>query len=85
MTESKNNEEHEWEDEVELHLMDVCPLFTAMDSCYRDIVHYLQVGLLPDHWNSNQRRVMRLKSASYQIVEGILFRKNYDGVILRCL
>ena len=26
-----------------------------------------------------------MKSASYQIVEGILFRKNYNGVLLRCL
>ena len=23
--------------------------------------------------------------ASYQIIEGVLFRKNYDGVFLRCL
>ena len=34
MTESKDNEEHDWEDEVELHLMDVCHLFTAHDSWY---------------------------------------------------
>ena len=48
-------------------------------------MHYLQVGLLPEHWNSKQRRALHLKSASYQIVEGILFRINYDGVLLRCL
>ena len=65
--------------------MDVCPLFTALESWYRDLVHYLQEGLLPEHWNSKQRRAMRLKSASYQIVEGILFRKNYDRFLLRCL
>ena len=41
--------------------------------------------MLPEHWNSKQRRALRLKSASYQIIEGILFRKNYDGVLLRCL
>ena len=29
MTENGNNEEHAWEDEAKLHLMDVCPLFTA--------------------------------------------------------
>ena len=28
---------------------------------------------------------MRLKSASYHIVDGILLRNNYDGVLLRCL
>ena len=48
-------------------------------------MHYLQEGLLLEHWNSKQRRALHLKSASYQIVEGILFRKNYDGVLLRCL
>ena len=41
--------------------------------------------MLPEHWNSKQRRELRLKSASYQIIEGILLRKNYDGVLLRCL
>ena len=25
---------------------------------------------------------MHLKSATYQIIDGILFRKNYDGVLL---
>ena len=34
MTESRNNEEHAWEDEAELHLMDVCPLFIALESWY---------------------------------------------------
>ena len=29
--------------------------------------------------------MLRLKSAAYHIVDGILFRKNYDGVLLRCL
>ena len=41
MTESKDNEEQDWENEAELHLMDVCPLFIASDSWYRDLVHYL--------------------------------------------
>ena len=48
MTENRNNEEHVWEDEAELHLMDVCPLFTALESWYRDLVHYLQTGSLPE-------------------------------------
>ena len=29
--------------------------------------------------------MLRLNSASYQIIDGVLFRKNYDGVFLRCL
>ena len=54
MAEGKNNEENDWENEAELHMMDVCPLFTAPDSWYRDLVHYLQEGLLPENWNSKQ-------------------------------
>ena len=49
------------------------------------LVHYLQEGYLPEHWSSKQRRALRLKSASYQIIDGVLFRKNYDGVFLMCL
>ena len=48
-------------------------------------MHYLQQGNLPEHWNSKQRRALRLKSVAYQIINGIIFRKNYDGVFLRCL
>ena len=65
--------------------MDVCPLFTAPDSWYRDLVHCLQEGLLPKHWNSKQQRSLCLKSTAYQIIDGILFRKNYDGFLMRCL
>ena len=49
MTENGNNEEHAWEDEAELRLMDVCPLFTTLESWYRDLMHYLQAGLFPEH------------------------------------
>ena len=52
---------------------------------YWDLVHYLQEGYFSEHWNSKQRRALRLKSTSYQIIDGVLFRRNYDGVFLRCL
>ena len=41
MSKGKNNEENNWENEVELHMMDVCPLFIAPYSWHRDLVHYL--------------------------------------------
>ena len=49
MTENGKNEEHAWEDEAKLHVMEVGPLFTPPESWYRDLVHYLQTGLLPEH------------------------------------
>ena len=54
MAKGKDNEENSWDNEVELHMVDVYPLFTAVDSWYRDLVHYLQEGYLQEHWNSNQ-------------------------------
>ena len=85
MDESQNNEDNSWDNEVELHIVDVCLLFIAPNSWYRDLNHYLQEGYLLEHWNPKQRRALRLKSALYQIINGVLFRKNYDGVFLRCL
>ena len=40
---------------------------------------------MSEHWNYKKTRALRLKLASYQIMNGLLFRKNYDGVFLRCL
>ena len=85
MAESQDNEDNNWDNEAELHMVDVCPLFTTPDSWYRDLVHYLQEGYFPKHWSPKQRRALRLKSSLYQIIDGVLFRKNYDGVFLRCL
>ena len=41
MAVSKNNEDEDWENEVELHMIDMCPIFTAPKSLYRDLIHYL--------------------------------------------
>ena len=85
MAEGKDHEENDWDNEAELHMVDACPLFTAPYSWCQYLVHYLQEGYFPEHWNSKQLRALRLKSASYQIIDGVLFRKNCDGVFLRCL
>ena len=61
MDESQNNEYNSWDNEAELHMVDVCPLFTAPDSWYRDLIHYLQEGYFLEHWNRKQRRALRLK------------------------
>ena len=84
MTEGQNNEDSSWDNEAELHMVDVCPLFTAPDSWYQDLVHYLQEGYLLEHWSPKQRRALHLKSVLYHIIDGVLFRKNYDGVFLGC-
>ena len=72
IAEGHNDEYYDWENEEELNMIDVCPIFTAPESWYRDLVHYLQQGYLPEHWNSNQLRVLHLNLASYQIIDGVL-------------
>ena len=49
MIEGQKNEENRWDNEVELHMVDVCPLFTSLVSWYRDLVHYLQQGYFLEH------------------------------------
>ena len=56
MAKSQNGEESDWENEVEVHMIDMCPIFTSPESWYRDLIHYLQQGYLLEHWSSKQRR-----------------------------
>jgi hypothetical protein len=52
---------------------------------YDDIKFYLEHGSSPRHLDPTKRRALRLKSASFQLINGILFRQNFDGVPMRCL
>ena len=52
--EGQNDEENNWDNEAELHMVYVCPLFTAPDSWYWDLAHYLQEEYLLEHWSSEQ-------------------------------
>ena len=84
MTEGQNNQESNWDNEAELHMVDVCIFFTSLDSQYQDLVHYLQEGYFSEHWSPKERRELCPKSALYQIIDGVLFRNNYGGVFLKC-
>ena len=85
MAESQNGEKSDWENEAKVHMISICPIFTALESWYIDLIHYLQQGYLPEYWSSKKKRALWLKSASYQVIDGVLFRNNYDRVLLRCL
>lgn len=55
------------------------------NSWYYDIRFYLTWGSCPEHMDASQRRALRLKSNYYPLANDTLYRKNYDGVWLRCL
>ena len=44
----------DWENKVELNMIDIFPISIAHESWYRDLVHYLQQGYLLEHWKSKK-------------------------------
>lgn len=56
-----------------------------IESRYADIMFYLKNGYDPSHLNHTKKRAIRLKAKQYQLVNDVLFRMNYDYVLLRCL
>ena len=59
------------------------PISTAPDSWYDDIKFFLLHGNAPEHLDPCNKRDLRLISAPYQLIDNILFRKNFEGVLLR--
>jgi len=55
------------------------------NSWYENIRFYLLHGYAPRNLDPKNRRALSLKSASFQLINDILFRKKIDGVFLRCL
>ena len=66
-------------------MIDVCPISNSHESWYKYLVYYIQQGYLSENWSSKNRRKLWLKWAPYQIINGVLFKKNYDWVLLGCL
>lgn len=57
----------------------------SAESLYADIIYYLKNGYALSHLDHTKKRDMRLKAKQYQLINDVLFRKNYDSVLLRCL
>ena len=59
--------------------------FLDPESWYYDIHFYLVRGSCPEHMDASQRRALRLRSIEYRLANNVLYRKNHDGIWLRCL
>eukprot|EP00253_Pinus_taeda_P010682 PITA_10682 len=55
------------------------------ESLYADIIYYLMNGYAPSYLDYTKKRALRLKAKQYQLINDILFRMNYDSLLLRCL
>ena len=56
-----------------------------VESLYSDIIFYLKNGYAPPNLNYTKKRALRLKAKQYQLVNDVIFRMNYDSILLRCL
>jgi hypothetical protein len=63
----------------------ICCAQNSVSPWYDDIKFCLEHGSAPHHLDPTKRRVLRLKSASFHLINGTLFRQNFDGVLMRCL
>lgn len=52
---------------------------------YIDVVYYLKHMKFPDNMTDNQKMTLKLKSFKYVIINGDLYWKNKDGILLLCL
>jgi hypothetical protein len=84
-SETKQKEDSDMSDLKQHNQNLICCAQNLVSPWYDDIRHYLQHGSAPRHLDPPKRRALRLKSASFHLVNGILFRQNFDGVLMRCL
>ena len=52
---------------------------------YSDIVYYFQHTKCRDELSENQKRTIKLQAAKYVLIQGDLYWKNQDGILLFCL
>jgi hypothetical protein len=69
----------------ELYAREICYIHVNSDQWFYEMKYYLTHGTTPDYLDPKKKRALRLKSSQYHIIQGIICRKNYDGVFLRCL
>jgi hypothetical protein len=50
---------------------------------YKDIIFYLRSRKFPITMNPKERRTLKMKENQYVLIVDILFRINYDGILLR--
>lgn len=49
------------------------------------MIHFLQTGICPPEMIKTKRRYFRLQAIPYVLLDGVLFKKDINGVLLRCI
>eukprot|EP00253_Pinus_taeda_P018977 PITA_18977 len=55
------------------------------ESQYDNLIFYLKNGYAPPNLYYESKRAIRLKEKKFTIIDDVLFRQNYDSILLRCL
>eukprot|EP00253_Pinus_taeda_P011751 PITA_11751 len=58
---------------------------TNSKSQYADLIFYLKNGHETPNISYKKKQAIRLKGKNFIIIDDVLFRQNYDSVLLRCL
>jgi len=59
--------------------------YISSSKWYKDIVFYLKYRQFPVTMTPKERRALNMKSNQYVLIFEVLFRRNYDGMLLRCV
>lgn len=55
------------------------------ESQYVDLIFYLKNGYSPPEFSYKNKCALRLKSKHFETINNVLFRRNYDSILLICL
>ena len=78
-------DEEGWENKANMLEMEVLYIPTSKNSWYDDLKYYPTHESSACYLDALKRQSLRLKSSQYQMIDGVLFRQNYDNVLLKCL
>lgn len=56
-----------------------------LESQYVELIFYLKNGYAPSNISYKSKCAIRLKAKNFMIVDDVLFKWNYDSILLRCL
>jgi hypothetical protein len=79
------NEDLRWENELTLWCGKASYISPGHESWYEKLTYLLHHGPCPENLNPRERSALRLRSTQFRLINLVLFRVNYDGVLLRCL
>jgi hypothetical protein len=82
---SRNHPEDGWQEELSMCTQQLSCVPTLEDSSYNCLKKCLQHGTAIEHLNYREKIYLQLKYAHYHLGSGVIFRRNYDGLLLKCL